>query len=49
MKLPRNVSGPELAKALQKQYGYVTTRQKGSHMRLTTQQEGERHLTVPQP
>ena len=47
MKLPRGVSGEELAKALGK-LGYVVTRQTGSHMRLT--HRGEKcmhHLTVP--
>ncbi|MBI1832536.1 MAG: type II toxin-antitoxin system HicA family toxin [Planctomycetes bacterium] len=46
MKLPRNLSGTELAKALKK-LGYVVTRQKSSHIRLTTQQNGEHHVTVP--
>ena len=46
MKLPRDVSGRELAKALEV-LGYVVTRQAGSHMRLTTQQAGEHHLTIP--
>ncbi len=31
MKLPRNVSGNELIKSLQK-IGYTVTRQKGSHI-----------------
>lgn len=35
MKLPRGVSGDELARLLGK-YGYKTTRQTGSHMRLTS-------------
>ena len=35
MKLPRNVSGEQLAKAL-KVLGYEITRQTGSHFRLTT-------------
>ena len=46
MKLPRNLSGDELAQAL-KRLGYTVTRQTGSHMRLTTQQQGEHHLTIP--
>jgi predicted RNA binding protein YcfA (HicA-like mRNA interferase family) len=46
MKLPRDVSGDELAKRLG-HYGYVSTRQSGSHMRLTTQQRGEHHITIP--
>ena len=46
MKLPRDLSGDVLVKKLVK-YGYVVTRQSGSHMRLTTQSEGEHHLTIP--
>jgi predicted RNA binding protein YcfA (HicA-like mRNA interferase family) len=46
MRLPRDVSGRDLAKALAK-LGYKTTRQTGSHIRLTTQQHGEHHLTIP--
>jgi predicted RNA binding protein YcfA (HicA-like mRNA interferase family) len=46
MRLPREISGEELAKLLEK-YGYAITRQTGSPMRLTTIQQGEHHLTVP--
>jgi predicted RNA binding protein YcfA (HicA-like mRNA interferase family) len=46
MKLPRALSGAALIKALGK-LGYVVTRQKGSHIRITTQQHGEHHITVP--
>ncbi len=46
MKLPRDLSGDELARALAK-FGYEITRQKGSHLRLTTQRRGEHHVTVP--
>jgi predicted RNA binding protein YcfA (HicA-like mRNA interferase family) len=28
-------------------YGYQATRQTGSHMRLTTMQGGEHHVTIP--
>ena len=45
-RLPRDVSGLELAKLLEA-FGYVVTRQKGSHVRLTTQEGGEHHVTVP--
>jgi predicted RNA binding protein YcfA (HicA-like mRNA interferase family) len=45
-RLPRDISGPELAKLLEG-FGYVVTRQKGSHLRLTTQEGGEHHVTVP--
>ena len=46
MRLPRDVGGEELAMRLG-QYGYEVTRQAGSHMRLTTVQGGEHHVTVP--
>lgn len=46
MRLPRDESGRDLAKRLE-QFGYVVTRQTGSHMRLTTQQAGEHHVTIP--
>ena len=47
MRLPRDLSGSDLAKALRK-LGYSTIRQTGSHLRLTTHQHGEHHLTIPQ-
>ena len=46
MSLPRDLSGADLAKAL-KRFGYVTTRQTGAHMRLTTAERGQHHVTVP--
>ncbi len=46
MRLPRDVSGAELAKLLAR-YGYHITRQTGSHLRLTTTLRGEHHITVP--
>ncbi len=46
MKLPRDVSGHDLVKAL-RALGYAVTRQKGSHMRVTTQQDGEHHEVIP--
>jgi len=46
MKLPRDLSGDELARLLMK-YGYSITRQTGSHIRLTTQTGGENHVTIP--
>lgn len=46
MKLSRNIDAPQLVKALQK-FGYETTRQSGSHIRLTTQQNGQHHITIP--
>jgi predicted RNA binding protein YcfA (HicA-like mRNA interferase family) len=46
MKTPRDLSGAELAKAL-RQLGYAITRQTGSHLRITTQQNGEQHEVIP--
>lgn len=46
MRLPRNVSGKELARLLGA-FGYRTTRQSGSHIRVSTTQGGEHHVTVP--
>jgi predicted RNA binding protein YcfA (HicA-like mRNA interferase family) len=46
MRLPRNLSGADLAKAL-RVFGYESTRQSGSHIRLTTTREGQHHVTVP--
>lgn len=46
MKLPRNLSGKELIKKLEK-LGSTTSRQVGSHIRLTTQQKGTHHITIP--
>ena len=46
MKLPRDVSGHDLARRLSR-FGYVVTRQVGSHMRLTTQEHGQHHVTIP--
>lgn len=47
MKLPRNLNGSELQKALRK-LGYEATRQRGSHVRITTQVNGEHHEVIPQ-
>lgn len=46
MKLPRDLSGQDLVKNLKK-LGYEVTHQTGSHIRLTTQQKGEHHITIP--
>ena len=46
MKLPRGLSGRELAKALES-FGYEVAHQTGSHLRLTTQDDGEHHITIP--
>jgi predicted RNA binding protein YcfA (HicA-like mRNA interferase family) len=46
VRLPRDLSGEELADLLE-HYGYEITRQTGSHMRLTTTEGGEHHITIP--
>ena len=46
MKLLRDISGNGLAKSLSR-LGYEISNQTGSHMRLTTQQRGEHHITIP--
>ena len=46
MKLPRDIDGPSLIKALEV-FGYQATRQKGSHIRITTQRDGENHEVIP--
>ncbi len=46
MKLPRDLSGAQLAKALAR-LGYCTTRQTGSHLRLTTASPSQHHVTIP--
>ena len=46
MKLPRDVSGAKLQQALRR-LGYVAVRQRGSHVRITTQVNGEHHEVIP--
>lgn len=46
MKLPRDGSGGRLAHAL-RVLGYRVVRQRGSHIRVTTQIGGEHHEVVP--
>jgi predicted RNA binding protein YcfA (HicA-like mRNA interferase family) len=46
MKTPRDISGKEIIRALSV-YGYQPTRQNGSHIRVTTIQNGEHHLAIP--
>lgn len=46
-KLPRDLEGLDLARALSR-VGYAIDRQTGSHIRLTaTDARGEHHITVP--
>lgn len=46
MKLPRDLTGVELSKRLAR-LGYAVTRQTGSHLRLTSDERGQHHVTVP--
>jgi predicted RNA binding protein YcfA (HicA-like mRNA interferase family) len=46
MKVPRDIDSHQLIKLLYK-FGYEPTRQSGSHIRLTTQQNGQHHITIP--
>jgi predicted RNA binding protein YcfA (HicA-like mRNA interferase family) len=46
VKTPRDVSAADLAKAL-RALGYEKVRQDGSHIRLTTNLDGQFHITVP--
>ncbi|MDE2932529.1 MAG: type II toxin-antitoxin system HicA family toxin [Chloroflexota bacterium] len=46
MKLPRDLRGTDLEKALRR-LGYEATRQSGSHLRVTTQVNGEHHEVIP--
>lgn len=46
MKLPRDLSGNQLAKALGR-VGYCIVRQSGSHVRLTSDSSPAHHVTIP--
>ena len=46
MRIPRDVSGADLVKALQK-VGYLPSRQSGSHIRVVTQEPSEHRVTIP--
>jgi predicted RNA binding protein YcfA (HicA-like mRNA interferase family) len=46
-KIPRDISGRQLANLLKK-YGYEITRQTGSHIRVTSSIKNEpHHITIP--
>ena len=48
MRLPRDLSGDELAGLLRRHFGYRLSRQKGSHMTLTVIAQGAEHsVTIP--
>jgi predicted RNA binding protein YcfA (HicA-like mRNA interferase family) len=46
MRIPRDIDGSDLINALAKM-GYAKTKQAGSHIKLTTKQNGEHHATIP--
>lgn len=46
MRLPRDLTGAQLIRALDK-FGYLPTRQTGSHVRLTCGVPAQHHVTVP--
>jgi predicted RNA binding protein YcfA (HicA-like mRNA interferase family) len=46
MKMPRDINANSLIKVL-KPLGYEVSRQVGSHIRLTTFQNGVHHITIP--
>jgi predicted RNA binding protein YcfA (HicA-like mRNA interferase family) len=47
MKLPRDLSGEQIAKKLEK-IGYIKTKQTGSHIKLTRNTDsGDHHITIP--
>ena len=46
MKSPRSVSAKQLIKLLTG-YGCTFASQKGSHIKITTQRNGEHHLAIP--
>ena len=48
MRLPRSLSGMELAALLRRSYGYHVIRQTGSHMRLVSDYKGYEHrISIP--
>ncbi len=47
MRLPRDVTGRELAALLRRHFDYEVVRQTGSHLRLATSMGGEHRVTVP--
>jgi predicted RNA binding protein YcfA (HicA-like mRNA interferase family) len=47
VRLPRDLSGSDLVKLLER-YGYQVSRQTGGHIRLTSVERGaEHHITIP--
>ena len=46
MRIPRDITGKQLVTALAK-LGYRVSRQSGSHIRITTEEKGTHHVTIP--
>jgi predicted RNA binding protein YcfA (HicA-like mRNA interferase family) len=46
MRIPRG-NGADGLISLLRRYGYESTRQTGSHIRITTTLNGEHHVTIP--
>lgn len=46
MKIPRDLSSIDLIKTLKK-LGYKVSHETGSHIRLSTEENGGHHLTIP--
>lgn len=47
MRVPKDIKGRELLQLLEKHFGYHKTRQAGSHIRATTIQNGQHHISIP--
>ncbi|MEO8436615.1 MAG: type II toxin-antitoxin system HicA family toxin [Pyrinomonadaceae bacterium] len=47
MKLPRDISGADLVKALCKHYGYQQVHQVGSHIILETEEPAHHRIAIP--
>ena len=47
MKVPRDLSGPELVKVLCRDWGYRRVHQEGSHVVLETEQPSHHRIAVP--
>ena len=47
MKLPRDLSGEQLARLLCSQWGYVRSHQSGSHIVLDTHEPSRHRIAIP--
>lgn len=47
MRVPKDIRGREVLQLLEKHYGYYKSRQMGSHIRATTLQNGQHHISIP--